>query len=145
MTEEPKCEGDGITAYDTDAKCYRVEGCPGCEKCIIKCSGCVNCTVVRKPRDLDVGDYVVIHSKLILDPHWKHTWSPIMDLAVGRVGFIEEMKPQEGYRIRFKTTHSDALSQCWFPKGSLRLAMPGDNKTDKMIKEVKGKDVNWNV
>jgi len=132
------CEGDKVLGQNTEAQCYRVDACMGCDKCTIMCPGCENCNVEpAKPRELEVGDYIVVASSLITDPNWTEKWTPLMDMAIGRVGYIEEMQVQKGYRVRFKTTKNDSLSDLWFPRGSLKLAMPNDNSTDKMIKEVK--------
>jgi hypothetical protein len=131
------CEGDKVLGQNTEAQCYRVDACMGCEKCIIPCSGCENCTFEQKKRELEVGDYVVVASSLITDPYWTEKWTPVMDMAIGRVGYIEEMAVGKGYRVRFKTTKGDTLTEFWFPRGSIRLAMPDDNKTDKLIKTVK--------
>ena len=142
------CEGDKRAGYNTSEPCYAIEACPGCEKCIIKCEGCDNCAPLEQYQTLrqpEVGDYIVIKSSLILDPNWKGKWVPAMDMAIGRVGWVRSGNPVDGFHIRFTTTKKDMLSDFVFPQGSLRLAIPQDNKVDQMIKTTKEGSVNEDI
>ena len=141
------CEGDKIAGYDFNEPCYSKDACPGCYKCIITCIGCENCSELedQKVRQAEVGDYVVIHQKVILDIHWKGKWSGAMDEGIGRVGYIAAGNPRDGYKLKFTTTNTKILDHFVWPAGCLRLAMVNDNTTDKLIKQVKEKDVNTNL
>ena len=141
------CEGDRQAGFKTDEPCYAIEACPGCDKCIIKCEGCDNCREfenqpLRKP---EVGDYIVVAQPLITDIHWKGKWVPAMDMAIGRVGWVRDGNPVDGFHIRFTTTKKDMLSEFLFPHGALRLAMPNDNKVDNMIKTTKAGSPNEDI
>lgn len=131
------CEGDKIAGFDSDQLCYRNEACMGCEKCIVKCEGCENCPVETKLRDPEPGDYVVVKSPIFTEAYKGPKWTPAMDMAIGRVGWVAKGNPVEGFSLRFQTTNKELLDAFFFPLEALRLAMPSDRAIDKMIKTTK--------
>lgn len=136
------CEGDKISGYDSDAACYRYEACTGCPKCEIKCEGCDNCPVwPDKPRDPEPGDWVVVQAP-ILDTAFKGKWTPAMEMAVGRLAWVKNGNPVDGFVLRFSTTKKEILDQFYYPLSALRLAFKNDVMVDKMIKTTKEGSVN---
>jgi len=139
------CEGDKIASYDMGQVCYRLEGCPGCAKCIIKCDPpCENCPTWEgtKPRDPEPGDYVTVVQPIITTDYKGPKWSAAMDLAVGRLAWVKNGDPVNGYKLKFTTTSKDILDQFVYPPQALKLAFPGDQAIDKMIKTAKEGSVN---
>lgn len=137
------CEGDGISEYNSEAKCYREEACPGCSKCWVKCEPkCDNCPVhLDKLRAPEPGDWVVVQAP-ILDLEFKGKWTSAMDLAIGRVAWVKNGNPVDGFHLKFTSTEKNILEQFLYPLTSVRLAMPNDTAIDKMIKTAKEGSVN---
>ena len=137
------CEGDGISGYNSDEKCYREDACAGCEKCWVKCEPkCDNCPVLLdKLRNPEPGDWVVVQTP-ILDLEFKGKWTAAMDLAVGRVAWVKNGNPVDGFTLKFTSTEKDILEQFKYPLTCVRLAMPNDIAIDKMIKVAKEGSVN---
>lgn len=140
------CEGDGVIGFNTEATCYRLDACSGCTKCWIKhpegekCSQCPTWEGT-KARNPEPGDYVVVHQP-ILDLTFKGKFTSAMEMAIGRVAWVKNGNPVDGFVLRFSTTEKDILDQFKYPLASLRLAMPSDNAIDKMIKVTKGTGTN---
>jgi hypothetical protein len=125
---------DGNEMYDTSAECYRIQGCPGCEKCYVKCTGCDSCEAKQKKlREPGPGDFVVIKPP-ILSMDSKCNWSKGMDLAIGRTAYIHKGDRVMGYKLKFTTTSKEILDQYLYPVEALRLAMVEDLAADKFIK-----------
>ncbi len=149
------CEGDKIAGQNYDADCYRNEACFGCDKCNILCEGCENCPKSfdeHEIRQVEAGDYIVVHKKPIIMTSWKKTWNPAMDNAIGRTAYIIEGNPVDGFKLKFDTTNTEILDHFAYPGECMRLAggkhgtaLPDDKSLDKMIKTVKEKDENSNV
>jgi hypothetical protein len=134
------CEGDSVSSYNSEAQCYRLEGCSGCDKCIIRCSPpCENCPswAGTKARNPEPGDYVVVQTPILTEAYKGPKWSPAMDLAIGRVGWVAKGNPVEGFSLKFQTTSKEILDQFKYPLEALRLAFPADRSIDKMIKTTK--------
>jgi hypothetical protein len=133
------CEGDGIAGFNTEAVCYRIEGCSGCDKCWLKCEPkCSNCPSWEgtKSRAPEPGDWVVVQSP-VLDLSYKGKWVDAMNMGVGRVAWVKNGNPVDGFQLKFSTTKKEILDQFLYPLSSLRLAMKNDMMIDKMIKTTK--------
>jgi hypothetical protein len=142
--ESNMCEGDKISGYDSSQVCYRLEGCMGCDKCIVKCDPpCENCPTWEgtKPRDPEPGDQVVVQQP-ILDLVFKGKWTPAMEMAVGRIAWVKNGNPVDGYTLKFTTTSKDILDQFVYPLTALKLSFPSDHAVDKMIKITKQGSIN---
>ena len=141
------CEGDKIEGFDQTAKCWSLEGCAGCKKCIIRCEGCDNCKELENQtlRKAEVGDFIVIQKSILTDLNSKVKWVPAMDMAVGRTGWVAEGNPVDGFTVKFQTTKTHMLDGFRFPQGSLRLALPPDNAADRMIRQTKESCTNENI
>jgi len=141
------CEGDKVAGINYEAECYAKDACPGCWNCWLKCEGCENCEELEneKLRDPRVGDYIVVHQKLTLDPNWTGTWSGAMDEGLGRVAYIAEGNPRDGFKLKFTTTNTEVLDHFVWPAGCMKLAMLDDNRSDVLIKRVKGESHNTNL
>lgn len=135
------CIGDGIAGYNTDAQCYRIEGCSGCEKCWVKCEPkCEECptwTPDDKCRAPEPGDFVTVVVPILGLSYKGPRWTPVMQEAVGRTAWVKNGDPVNGYSLKFTTTQKDVLDQFQYPLEALKLAMPRDVEADKMIKNVK--------
>lgn len=132
------CEGDKIEGFDSSQTCYSIEGCQGCDKCIIPCSGCDNCPVWDdKPRDPEPGDWVTVQTPILTTEYKGPKWSPAMDLAIGRIAWVKKGNPVEGYTLKFTTTKKEILDQFLYPHEALKLAFPGDVSIDKLIRTTK--------
>ena len=145
VEEAPHCEGDKVAGFNVYEKCYATEGCPGCPKCIIKCSGCGNCTKDQPLRQPEVGDFVVVKPPIISLSYTGPKWTPAMDSAIGRVAWVRSGNPVEGFHLKFSTTQKDILDQYIYPPQALRLAMPEDRAADTMIRTTKERDFNETV
>jgi hypothetical protein len=128
---------DGNEMYDTTAECYRIQGCPGCSKCWIKCAGCDNCTKEETLREPEVGDYVTVKQPILTPDYKGPAWSDAMNLAIGRVAWVAKGNRVEGYRLKFSTTKKEVLDQFIYPPSALKLALPPDNMVDKLIRTTK--------
>lgn len=131
------CQGDKIAGYDTSQACYRTDGCPGCSKCIIKCEGCENCPPEAPARTPETGDYVVVKAPIITTSYKGPKWVDAMNMAIGRVAWVKNGDPVNGFSLKFTTTNKEVLDSFLYPLEALRLAMPNDNTIDKMIKTTK--------
>lgn len=135
------CIGDSIAGFNNEAQCYRIEGCAGCDKCWVKCDPkCENCPTWSpddKCRTPEPGDFVAVVVPVILSTYKGPKWTPVMDMAVGRVGWVKCGNPVEGYTIKFTSTQKDVLEQFKFPVEALKLAMPQDVRADQLIKTTK--------
>lgn len=138
MTEiATECNGDKTLGNDYNAKCFANGECgEGCDKCIIICKGCVNCSSQKLDRDLTVGDYVVVEKKVASAFGGKIKWTPKMDKAIGRVGWIRDGGPRKGFTVKFSPEVPE-LEKCVYPQTSLQLATPENVKTSDMIHSLK--------
>jgi|ERR1035437_281156 hypothetical protein len=134
------CEGDGISGYNFNAKCYSSEACQGCSGCEIKCSpSCENCpdwSNKKLDRELEVGDYVYVDKKVASSFGGKLKWDKKMDQAVGRVAWIKSGGPRKGFILKF-SPEVTAIEKFLFASASLRLATLEDVKTSDFIHTLK--------
>lgn len=132
------CEGDGIAGYNSEMECYRIQGCPGCEKCQIKCEPkCENCPSWGEARVPEVGDFITVQAPILSEGYRGPKWTPAMDMAIGRTAWVAKGNPVDGFNLKFVTTKKEILDQYLYPLEALKLAMPNDNTIDKMIKTSK--------